>query len=441
MSAEQEEIQVEHTELPLEERPQPPAPKSDVKVLVVDDREDNLFSIETVLEKDGYEIVKANSGKNALKILLKEHDFSLILMDVQMPEMNGFETATMIYEREKLKEIPIIFITAHNHGDELLFKGYKMGGVDYIFKPINSELLRFKVGVFVELYRKTRQLMQQEKKLKATNQSLEMEIEERRISETKIKMLNEQLVQNNTELKAINEELDRFAYVASHDLQEPLRKIQLFSDKITQQLNGSVEALVGDHLKKITKASSRMQLLINDLLKFSRHTQSKEDFILLDLNKVLQDVLSDLEAELDRRGAKVKYKELPSIWAIPSQIQQLFQNLISNSLKFSKPDVPPVIEIYSEKQSAKKGQEKNAIQHRIYFKDNGIGFDEKYSDEIFIVFKRLHSYHEFEGSGIGLSICKKIVEKHHGTIEAISRINEGATFVITLPQEQRQKRI
>lgn len=137
--------------------------KSDIKVLVVDDREDNLFSIETILEKEGYEIVKATSGRSALKILLKEQDFSLILMDVQMPDMNGFETATLIYEREKLKDVPIIFITAHNQGEDLVFKGYKMGGVDYIYKPINPELLSFKVSVFVDLYRKTRQLVQQEK--------------------------------------------------------------------------------------------------------------------------------------------------------------------------------------------------------------------------------------------------------------------------------------
>ena len=146
-----------------------PLKKSDIKILVVDDREDNLFSIETVLEKDNYTIVKANSGRAALKILLKEFDFSLILMDVQMPDLNGFETATIIYERDKLKGIPIIFITAHNQEEEYIFKGYRMGGVDYIYKPVNAELLRAKVGVFVELYRKNRQLIVHEKKLKNAN--------------------------------------------------------------------------------------------------------------------------------------------------------------------------------------------------------------------------------------------------------------------------------
>jgi response regulator RpfG family c-di-GMP phosphodiesterase len=168
--------------------------RSDIKILVVDDREDNLFSIETLLEKDNYTVIKANSGRAALKILLKQHDFSLILMDVQMPDMNGFETATIIYERDKLKQIPIIFITAHNQEEEQIFKGYRMGGVDYIYKPINPELLRAKVSVFVDLYRKNHQLAAHERQLLAANKSLQKEIEERKLSEEKVKLLNKQLV-------------------------------------------------------------------------------------------------------------------------------------------------------------------------------------------------------------------------------------------------------
>src|SRR5215216_476613 len=147
--------------------------KSAVKILAVDDRDDNLLSIETILDPENYTIIKANSGRAALKILLQQQDFALILMDVQMPDINGFETATIIYEREKLKNIPIIFITAHNYGEEYVFKGYKTGGVDYIYKPLNPELLRAKVGVFAELYRKNQELLANEKKLIATNNSLQ----------------------------------------------------------------------------------------------------------------------------------------------------------------------------------------------------------------------------------------------------------------------------
>src|SRR6202162_4689392 len=143
--------------------------KSDIKILLVDDREDNLFSIEAILEKDNYTIVKASSGREALKVLLHQQDFSLILMDVQMPDLNGFETATIIYERDKLKNIPIIFITAFSYDEDYIFKGYKTGGVDYIYKPINPELLRMKVSVFVDLYRKNQQLLIHEKKLLSAN--------------------------------------------------------------------------------------------------------------------------------------------------------------------------------------------------------------------------------------------------------------------------------
>src|SRR5580704_16930731 len=146
------------------------------KILLVDDREDNLLAIETILQPGGYKSVKANSGRQALKILLTEFDFAMILMDVQMPNLNGFETASLIYERERLKHIPIIFITANNYGEENLFKGYRAGAVDYIYKPVNPELLRAKVSVFVELYRKNQRLIAQEQKLVAINKNLELEI-------------------------------------------------------------------------------------------------------------------------------------------------------------------------------------------------------------------------------------------------------------------------
>ncbi|MCW3106240.1 MAG: response regulator [Segetibacter sp.] len=417
-----------------------PFQQSDVKILVVDDREDNLFSIETILERDGYTLVKANSGRAALKILLKEHDFTLILMDVQMPGMNGLETATLISEREKLKHIPIIFITAFNYEEEYIFQGYQMGGVDYIYKPINPELLRVKVGVFVELYRRNHELMMQEQKLLLANKKLEREIDERKITEEKIRLLNLQLIENNTHLQTTNQELDRFAYVASHDLQEPLRKIQLFTDKLTLKMNTSLPEDVQLYLQKIGKASKRMQQLVNDLLKFSRHTHDNLDFEKTNLNEILNDVLSDLETDIQKRDVKITATDLPTIHAIPSQIRQLFQNIISNSIKFCKADSTPEIHIQTE---VIKGANIPNIDRKlfentfynIYIRDNGIGFEAKFAEEIFVVFKRLHTYHEFEGTGIGLSICKKIVEKHKGFITAKSTLNEGSTFIITLPEK------
>jgi signal transduction histidine kinase len=415
-----------------------PLSKSDIKILVIDDREDNLFSIEAILEKDNYIIVKANSGRAALKILLQEHDFSLILMDVQMPDLNGFETAAIIYERDKLKNIPIIFITAHNYDEEIIFKGYRSGGVDYIYKPINPDLLRVKVGVFVELYRKNQQLMQHEKKLMAINRSLQKEIEERKASEEEVKLLNEKLVENNVHLKSVNEELDQFAYVASHDLQEPLRKIQVFSDKILSKKNQDEET--EKYFKKIIDSSRRMQSLINDLLSFSRHSLASSDFKKTDLNVLVKEAMSELEIEIEKTNARIQVDGLPIIEVIPSLMQQLFYNLINNAIKFRKKDVSPVIIIHTEKMGPEEISRYTKNSHsnhyyKITVTDNGIGFDDKHADEIFVVFKRLHSYHEFEGTGVGLSICKKIVEKHNGFIIAESEPDKGSTFIIGLPEK------
>lgn len=414
--------------------------KSDIKILAVDDREDNLFSIETILEKDGYKIIKATSGRAALKILLTQHDFTLILMDVQMPDMNGFETASLIYQREKLKHIPIIFITAHNQGEEKMYEGYKLGGVDFIYKPINPELLRFKVSVFADLYKKNHQLIQQEQKLTSVNTYLEKEIEERKISEEKIKLLNLQLVENNEQLRSTIEELDRFAYVASHDLQEPLRKIMLFSDKIQTRFQNKIDDEADMYFQKIIKASERMQQLVNDLLKFSKHTNDVFGFEKTDLNEIIGEVISDIEYHIQQTGAKITITQLPVISAVPSQIRQLFQNLISNSIKFTKEGTTPEVIIKSEKiQGSQLNGLSSHLDENIFYKisiqDNGIGFDPKYAEDIFVVFKRLHSYHEFEGTGIGLSICKKIVDKHNGYITAESYPDKGSKFTVTLPEK------
>ncbi|MGN6266258.1 MAG: sensor histidine kinase [Ginsengibacter sp.] len=411
----------------------------DINILVVDDREDNLLSIETILERDRYNIFKANSGRAALKMLLHRHDFSLILMDVQMPEMNGLETATIIYERDKLKGIPVIFITAYSNDEDYLFKGYQMGGVDYIYKPINPDLLRAKVAVFVELYRKNEQLMANEKELLSANQTLHKEIEERKLSEEKINLLNQQLIEKNEHLKNMNEELDRFAYVASHDLQEPLRKIRVFSDKITSAKQDQKQ--VARYLEKISSSSKRMQSLINNLLKFSRYSLNPADFVKVDLNELLSESITELQEEMEKNHVVFHTDSLPVVEAVPELMLQVFYNLISNAIKFRQKNRAPVIQISSRQMKAGESKFSNKyVKGKRYYgikiSDNGIGFDEQYAEDIFMVFKRLHSVHEFDGTGIGLSICKKIIDKHNGFITASAKPKEGATFLIELPEKQ-----
>jgi light-regulated signal transduction histidine kinase (bacteriophytochrome) len=414
------------------------------KILLVDDREDNLFSVESLLEPQGYQIVKATSGLQALKILLKEFDFALILMDVKMPNMNGFETASLIYEREKLKHIPIIFITANNYGEENIFKGYQAGAVDYIYKPINPQLLRAKVSVFIDLYKKNHKLLAQEQKLKAINKSLENEIQTRKNSEEKIKELNRQLLENISRLEDANKELDRFAFMASHDLQEPLRKIRTFSDLLSLKYKNTLDEEAKAHINRIQNSAQRMQALIQDILTFSKISVDKGALQNCDLNEIVNEVLTDLEDIAIEKRAHIVVNKLPFLNVNPALMRPLFSNLLTNALKYSKKDVDPDITIsYEIGASAREITSKEPATRycRIFIADNGIGFDQKYAEQIFGMFQRLHLSTEFEGTGIGLALCKKIVEEHKGFISAKSKVNEGTTFIISLPILQPEKMV
>ncbi len=405
------------------------------KILLVDDREDNLMSIETLLETEGYAFTKANSGRQALKILLSEFDFALILMDVKMPSLSGFETASLIYEREKLKHIPIIFITANSYGDENIFKGYRAGAVDYIYKPIKPELLRAKVSVFIDLYRKNHTLLAQEQKLISINKNMEVEINERKISEERVRALNQQLLESVERLETANKELDRFAFMASHDLQEPLRKIRMFSDRLFSKYENTLDQEAIMFIDRIQKAGERMQTLIKDILTFSKISLEKDAFVNSDLNIIIDEVLSDLQSTMEDKKATIIVDKLPSLFVSPGLIRPLFNNLIGNALKYCKKDVSPVIKVFADTITfeSKKRSGMPDKYCRIYIEDNGIGFEQKYAEQIFVMFKRLHSSTEFEGTGIGLTLCKKIAEEHNGFISAKSKVDEGSTFIVSLP--------
>ena len=414
------------------------------KILLVDDREDNLLSMETVLEPDGYRLVKANSGRQVLKILLSDFDFALILMDVQMPNLNGFETASLIYERERLRHIPIIFITANNYGEENIFKGYRAGAVDYIYKPVNPELLRAKVSVFVDLYRKNHRLLAQEQKLVAINKSLELEVSERKASEEKVIELNRQLLENISRLETANKDLDLFAFMASHDLQAPLRKIRMFSDRLLSDHKQSMNKDGQLYLARIQEVSKRMQDLINDILRFSKISGEKESFQEVDLNGVVKEVISEMEVPIREKGASVTLDDLPVLPVSAVLMGPLFSNLISNSLKYSKKDELPQIRIRHEMTPtgiANGGKETDMKYCRIIIEDNGIGFDQKYAEQIFDMFRRLHPSAQYEGTGIGLALCKKIVEKHKGFISARSKPGEGSVFIVSLPLNPVKKEV
>ncbi len=250
------------------------------------------------------------------------------------------------------------------------------------------------------------------------------------------KAAEEQVRRYAKELERSNSELQDFAYVSSHDLQEPLRKIRAFGDRLKREVQQMNDKSI-DYLERMISAAERMQVLINDLLSFSRVSTNAKSFQDVDLNQIAKEVLSDLEIAIENSGAKIEMSVLPIIEAESTQIRQLFQNLIGNALKFRKPDTAPVIKIHAEKirQDSFPGSKLMEEMIKIYFEDNGIGFDVQYSDKIFQIFQRLEG-RKYEGSGIGLAICKRIATRHGGDLEAKSEPDRGAVFILTLPVKQ-----
>lgn len=257
---------------------------------------------------------------------------------------------------------------------------------------------------------------------------------------------NKEISDINRTLKSVNENLEKFAYVASHDLNEPLRKIRTFGELVNQGLDEKEidKETIKLQVHKMQSASKRMQILLEDLLSYSRVNRKYDENEIIDLNKVLQETISDLDIRIKESGAEVRIGELPRELAADGvQMRQLFQNLISNGIKFAHPDRKPIVEVYSTLKTAKDvPQSVNTEDFKSFYevtvKDNGIGFDNKYASTIFDVFKRLHGVSEYEGTGIGLSICKKIVDIHQGAIIAESKKDEGSLFRIFLPAEKNR---
>jgi len=372
-----------------------------VNILLVDDKEENLLSLEVILAGEGYTLVKAKSGREALKILLKKQDFAIILMDVQMPMLDGFETSELIRQSEKLKHIPIIFLTANNNSTDNIFKGYKAGAVDYLLKPLIPEILKAKVAVFADLYKKNYELL-------TTGENL--------------RVLNKRLEQHSQDLIRINEELEKFAYVASHDMQEPLRTIISYIQLLQSKYKDKLDEEGNEFMDFVVDASLRMRNIIIDLLEYSRINKNDDTYEQVDCNKVLKEVLDNMHNSIQDNNAIIYVGPLPTIKANYSQMIQLFQNLISNAIKF-KSEKPLQINI-----SAKITE--NGYLFSV--QDNGIGMEQKYSDKIFQIFQRLHSTKQYPGTGIGLAICLKIIQRHEGKIWMESEPDKGTTFFFTI---------
>ncbi|GGM96681.1 hypothetical protein GCM10010967_33000 [Dyadobacter beijingensis] len=254
-----------------------------------------------------------------------------------------------------------------------------------------------------------------------------------------LKENNQQLTIANAELEASNHDLQQFASIASHDLQEPLRKILIFANMLMDKHGTELPGESRRFLEKIISSSQRMRSMASDILSYSGLSTADSDFDQVNLEEILAEILDDYELRLQEQKVSVIVGELPLVEGNRAQIKQVFQNLISNSIKFSRPDVPPVIRIFCDRGNMNGSRQEPATHCHITVADNGIGFEKKYQERIFSLFERLNNKDKYEGSGIGLSITKKIIERHHGWITAESAPGDGARFTITLPFRQPEK--
>jgi PAS domain S-box-containing protein len=507
-----------------------------MRILLVDDTPENLVSLEAALSGLQEELVLARSGKEALRHLLQD-DFAAILLDVRMPEMDGFETAELIRSRPRSRQIPILFLTGYRN-EEHLFRGYELGAVDFLFKPIVPEVLRSKVSVFVQLSRSNAKLKEQADVLRkqaevlqkteqrfrslleaapdamvmcrtdgeivmvnsqsellfgaardrliakniralvpqwtytlpvngrGRGQSLDRNVElvakredgsafpveirfspldteegvlittairdisERKKAEEQIRQLNASLearvLERTEELLRSNEELQQFAYVASHDLQEPLRTVSLYTQLLARRYQGQLRGDADHFISSIVENADRMEKLIHDLLDFSRVEARNCDFFAhTACDDALNDAIRILEPLIDESGAAITRDPLPAVMGDAFQLARLFQNLLVNSIKYRSTE-PPRIHI----SSSTVGEE-----WLLSVRDNGIGIERQYAEKIFGIFKVLQPRGRTSGTGIGLAICRKIVTRHEGRIWVESELGKGATFFFTLPKK------
>jgi signal transduction histidine kinase len=367
-----------------------PSPKK-TRVLYVENDPGIRRLVQKNLEREGFHIDTADRGIEGLG-MHKANSYDVILVDQNMPSMKGTEFIQLLSPKRKL--VPVIMVTGS--GDEsVAVEAMKRGASDYIIKDIAGGFIKLLPSVIARV------------------------IKENNFAKERAELL--------IELDRSNKELENFAHIASHDLQEPLRKINTYVKRLPD-LIPELELKAKDCLHIIADATERMQDFIERVLQYSKVTKKERSFQDVYLGDIAHSALVDLEVLVTKTNGVVNIKELPTLQADPLQMYQLFQNLISNALKYHRPGIPPVINLSSSK--IEDGY------WALNVTDNGIGFDSKFSDKIFKLFERLHSQNEYSGTGIGLAICEKIAKLHKGEITVKTQINAGTTFIITLPEKQ-----
>jgi signal transduction histidine kinase len=369
-----------------------------VDILLVDDDATKRFALTAILAPLGQNVVEAASGPDALRQLLKQ-DFAVILLDVRMPGMDGFEAAQLIRQRPRSELTPIIFVTALDRAETDMGRGYDLGAVDFVFAPVVPAILRAKVSVFVELYK-----AQQE--LRRYRTQLERLVQER-----------------TTALTAINRELEAFSYSVSHDLRAPLLSFDGLNQSLLKDYGDSLDPRAKDYLQRMRRASERMTSVFDGLQTLFRLTSGEIHRETTDISAMARDIVEEMRAADPERKVDVGIAEGLTVFGDPRLLRILMTNLISNAWKFTSKEAAARVEI---------GAEIVDGDTRLFVRDNGVGFDMIYAHKLFGAFQRLHSQSDFPGVGIGLATVRRIVNRHGGRAWAEGAVGEGATFYFVL---------
>lgn len=379
-------------------------------ILIVDDTPANLAVVSSQLERHGWRALVAQGGEEAIARAEYVRP-DLILLDAMMPGLDGFETCRRLKALEATRDIPVIFMTALGDTSDKV-AGFAAGAVDYMTKPLDGAEVLARIETHLTLYTLRRQLASRNAQLQQEIAARQQEIAARQ--------------EMQIALERSNAELEQLAYVASHDMQEPLRMVASYLQLVAQRYQGKLDAEADEFIGYAVDGAKRMQALINDLLSYSRVSTKAKPFQPTDCRRVVDTALGNLRIAIEEAGARVRVDELPTVMGDETQLTQLFQNLVANAVKFHRADAPEV----------RVSAERTTEGWMFSVHDNGIGIAPEYYERIFVLFQRLHSRRDYAGTGIGLALCKKIVERHGGHIGVASEEGRGSTFFFTLPDKR-----